>query len=119
MFNIKATALSALIGLGSLAALPAAAQADNLYLGFGGGSAQLGVEIGDRYDGKRYDNHRRPVRNFRDCSPDRAIEKAWRMGLRNPRVVDVDRRTIEVRGQRRGHRVHVVFARAPHCPVIR
>lgn len=117
--TIKATALSALIGLGAMAALPAAAQADNLYLGFGSGGAQLGVDIGDRYDGYRYDDYRRPVRHYRGCTPDRAIDKAWRMGLRNPRVVDVDRRTIEVRGHRRGHRVHVLFARAPHCPVIR
>lgn len=40
------------------------------------------------------------------------------MGVRNPRVIDVDRRTIEVRGHKWGHRVNLLFARAPHCPVI-
>lgn len=121
--KIKALALSALIGLGGLAAIPATAQADNLYLGFGNGGAQFGMDINDGRgwdDGRGWNDDRRyPNRGWRACTPQRAVDKAWRMGLRNPRVVDVDRRTIEVRGQKRGNRVYVTFARAPNCPVIR
>ena len=44
MFDmLKTAALSAMIGLGAITALPAAAQADSLYLSFG-----------DRYDGGRF-----------------------------------------------------------------
>ena len=130
--KIKAAALSGLIALGS-AALPAVAHADNVYLGLGGqaGSAEFGIRVGDddwrrdewrgddwRQDDWRRDNWRRADRYFRGCTPERAVDKAWRMGVRNPRVVDVDRRTIEVRGRKFGHRVNLLFARAPHCPVI-
>lgn len=120
--TIKAAALSTLIAIGGLSALPAAAHADNVYLGFGGhrGGAALGIQIGDddwRGDGWRHDDRRRPG-HYRACSPDRALNKAWRVGVRNPRIVDVDRRTIEVRGHKRGHRINLLFGRAPNCPII-
>ena len=52
MFNtIKTAALSALIGLGTLAADPAA-QADSIYLGFGNNNdPRVGVYVGDDDDG--------------------------------------------------------------------
>lgn len=55
----------------------------------------------------------------RGCTEDRALRKAARMGIRNARVIDVDRRSIEVRGRdRRGDRVHVTFGRRDRsCPV--
>ena len=55
-----------------------------------------------------------------ECSPNRALDKAERMGLRRVRVVGVGRRTIEVRGiTRSGDRASVVFARRdPRCPVL-
>ncbi|MBL8584384.1 MAG: hypothetical protein JNL61_19450 [Rhizobiaceae bacterium] len=125
--TIKAAAMTAFIGLGALAALPATAQADNVYLGFGGdrGGAQFGVEIGNddwrgrdwRDDDWRRDDWRREA-YYRACTPQRAIDKAWRIGVRNPRVIEVDRRTIEVRGHKRGHRVNILFGRAPNCPII-
>ena len=55
----------------------------------------------------------------RECTPNRAVDKAERLGLRRARVVDVDRRTIDVMGRRYGDRVVLTFARVPGCPVIR
>ena len=54
----------------------------------------------------------------RGCTPDRAVDKAYRMGLHRPRVVDMDRRTIDVAGWQDGERVRLTFARAPRCPVL-
>lgn len=74
----------------------------------------------DRYDRDRYDrDDRRSER--RECSPERALRKAERMGLRRARVVDVGRRTIDVRGRdRRGDRVTVSFGRRDRdCPILR
>lgn len=116
MFNtIKTAALSALVGLGTLAAVPA--HADSLYLGFGNNNdPRFGVYTGD--DGYR---HRRDERRGdwrRGCSPDRALNKAERMGLHRVRIVDVNRRTVKVAGRQDGDRVVVVFANERGCPVI-
>ncbi len=121
MFNkIKTTALSAVIALGTLAAIPAAAQADSLYLNFGGHGAGIGLRLGDSGHSWR-DSRRHERRDWRAnrCTPERALWKADRMGIHRARVVDVDRHTIVVRGRARGDRVHVVFGRSEHCPVIR
>lgn len=120
-FNTFRTAvLSALVGLGALAAMPA--KADGLYLNFGGGGPAAGFYVG--HDGYRGDRHWRPGRPDRDdyrqrCTPERALWKAERMGIRRARVADVSRHTISVRGRAAGDRVWVRFSRAPNCPVIR
>jgi hypothetical protein len=72
---------------------------------------------GDRYerrddrDARRYD---------RGCTPDRALDKADRMGIRRARIADVGRRTIDVVGRsRNGNRVIVTFDRRDRrCGVI-
>ena len=124
MFSkLRTAALSAVIGLGALAAMPTTAQADGLYLNFGGGhrDAGIGIQLGGRdsahYRHNRYD--RRDRRDFRACSPNRAVNKAERMGVRRARVFDVDRRTIEVAGLKHGRRVHLTFGRAGNCPIVR
>lgn len=63
---------------------------------------------------------RRDSRDGRGCSPDRALRKAERMGIRRARIVDVGRRTIDIRGRdRRGERVVVSFGRRDRsCPVL-
>jgi hypothetical protein len=121
MFSkIKTVALSALVGLGTLAAIPA--HADNLYLGFGNNDdGRVGVYVGE--DGYR---HRRDERRDewrrdewrRGCSPERALGKAERMGLHRVRILDVNRRTVKVAGRQYGDRVVVVFANERGCPVI-
>jgi hypothetical protein len=112
---IKTAALSAFIGLGALAAAPATAQADGLYLNFGNGGSGFGFYAGDRHDGYRH--HRRHYNRDR-CTAGRALDKAERMGLRRTRIVDAGRHTIKVRGRKFGSRVTVVFANERGCPII-
>lgn len=116
--KLKTAALSALIGLGAITAVPATAQAEGVYLNYGSGhhsGVGIGVQIGD-YD---YRDYRRDRHHFRGCSPERALNKAERYGVRRARVVDVDRRTITVAGRKWGDRVRLTFARAPNCPIVR
>ncbi|MDQ2632590.1 MAG: hypothetical protein M3Y78_02515 [Pseudomonadota bacterium] len=115
--KFRTAALSALIGLGALAAMPAAAQAEGLYLNYGHGG--IGIHIGDhdRVDYRKRHRHHR--QHFRACTSHRALDKAERYGVRRARVVDVDRRTITVSGRKHGHRARMVFSRAPNCPVVR
>ena len=123
MFDkLKTIALSAMIGLGGLAAMPAAAQADGLYLNFGGhNDARFGVYVGDRdaryYRGDR--DRRRHGRERARCTPERALNKAERLGLRRVAIRDVSRHTISVSGRDRGDRVVVTFGRGGNCPIVR
>ncbi|TPL09583.1 MULTISPECIES: hypothetical protein [unclassified Mesorhizobium] len=113
--TIKTAALSALVGLATLAAIPA--HADSLYLGFGNNQdPRFGVYAGD--DGYRYRRDERRDDWRRGCSPERALDKADRMGLRRARIVDVNRRTVKVMGRQYGDRVVIVFANERGCPVI-
>jgi hypothetical protein len=121
--TLKTAGLSALIALGTLAAVPAtSAQAEGIYLNLGNGDARLGIHVGDndrrwhRQD-RRDRWERRHVRR-QQCTANRALNKAERMGLRRARVVDIDRRSITVKGRKWGDRVKVDFGRAPNCPVI-
>ena len=122
MFRTLTTAiLSAMIGTATLAAIPATAQAEGLYLNLGRG--QVGVFAGDDRGGYGREGwrDRGPGRGWdrdRGCSPDRALDKAERMGVRRARVIDVSRRTITVAGRQYGDRVRVTFARERHCPVL-
>ncbi len=131
---LKTTVLSAVLGVAALAGATAA-KAEGMYFTLGGGDSRVGIQIGEggpqrvndwRGGDRRWDRDgdRRWDRDGdrrwdRACTPDRALDKAERMGLRRARIVDVDRRTIDVVGRQFGERVLVTFARAPHCPVIR
>ena len=134
MFNaLKTAAMAGLVGLTALAAVPA--KADSLYLGLGDGGPTVDVYRNgdsarvyrrDRYrdeyrdDEFRRDDYRRDEfrRVERGCSPERALYKAQRIGVRRARIADVSRRTISVVGRSRGERVYITFARAPRCPII-
>lgn len=125
MFKIFRTlTLSAIVGMGAVAAMPAPAEAAGgaVYLGFGSGH---GPGVSFRFDDRgrhHYRDHRRGSgpRHLRECSPRQAVHKASRMGLRNARVVDASRRTIRVVGRSHGHRAAAItFGKAPSCPVLR
>ena len=122
--RLKTAALSALVAFGTLAAIPATAQADGLYLNFGGRDG-VGIRFGESHRADRWDrrhdrrHERRHERRAERCSPERALWKADRIGVNRARVVDVSKRSIVVRGRARGDRVTVVFGRAPNCPIIR
>lgn len=138
---IRTAALSAFVGLTALTGMAATAQADGLYLNFGSkADTRVGVYVGDegprnvghRWDRDRWNHDRRDRYRWerdgwrhngwyrgRECTPNRALDKAERLGLRRARVIDVDRRTIDVAGRRYGDRIVITFVRAPGCPVIR
>ena len=83
MFDMLKTAtLSAMIGLGAIAAMPAAAQAEGLYFNFGDrhDDVRVGVYIGD--DDRDYADYRRrvPPPQCGTCTPDRGARQgraAW------------------------------------------
>jgi hypothetical protein len=114
--TLKIVALSALMGLSGVTLAPIAAQA-----GDGGG---IYLRFGDRDGGRfglQFGEGGRPHRQWdrRTCSPGEALRKASRMGLRNVRIVDTDRRTITVRGRIHGEREFITFSRfGRRCPVI-
>ena len=123
--TLKTTIIAGLIGLTSLAAVPA--KADSVYLGFGDrhDDTRFGIYLGDssrtHYRRDRWDDDWRRDewrRSERRCTPGRALDKAERMGIRRARIDFVSRRAIGVIGRSHGDRVSVTFARAPRCPVI-
>ena len=119
--KLKTAALSAMIGLGAIAAVPATAQAEGLYLNYGTGHRSgvgIGVQVGD-YDRYDYRDYRDNRRHYRACTPYRAVNKAERYGVRRAHVVDVSRRTITVAGRKWGERIRMTFGRSPNCPVVR
>ncbi len=115
---IKTAVLSALIGLGGLAALPAAAQADGLYLNFGGHGSGYGMHANHRDHG-RHHGWRRDHGRHQACNARSALDKAERMGVRRARVVDANRRVVRVAGHKFNHRVVLTFANQRGCPVLR
>lgn len=122
---LKSAALSALIGIGALAAMPATAQAQSggFYLGFGNQGPSFGFHFDDRgrHDYRQGHRVRPPVHRYQaGCSPREAARKAARMGLRDVRVVGASHRAVRVEGKRYGHRYYtVIFANAHNCPVLR
>jgi hypothetical protein len=114
--KLRNAALSALIGFGAIATMPATAQAEGVYLNYGTHSAGIGIQVGD-YGRHHYRHDRRHFRAA--CTPHRALNKAERYGVRRARVVDVNRRTITVAGRKWGERIRMTFGRSQNCPVVR
>ncbi len=115
------SAFSLAIGLTGLPLLAGTASAEQFELSIGRDGPQLRMreacdpDLEYCYESRDYVD--RPV--MRGCTEGRALNKAERMGIRRARIVDVDRRTIEVRGRARdGERVYVTFSRQRGCPVL-
>lgn len=123
--KIKIAFLSAMLGFGTLAAMPAGAQADSIVFSFGGNGARAGVYIDNgaryqRHHRRHYrKHHHRAPRYARTCSTRQAVHKATRMGLRHARITQANHRILRVSGRKGRYHESIVFARARHCPVIR
>ena len=112
-------ALAALIGVGSMAVTTDQASA-------GGGGVGFSIEFGSPgYGpgwgwgpgwGPGWGNGPKPNKGI--CKPRRAAKKAWKMGVRNGRIVRRNHKRVVVKGWRYGYPVKVVFANRRHCPVI-
>ena len=102
-------------GAVAAAATPVPSFAQSFELDLDGGRPKLRLlepEVERDYGDER--EYRQPRR----CSPERALAKAERMGLRRVRIESVDRNVIEVRGRRYGDRVIVAFERDRNCSII-
>mgnify|MGYP000976586647 CR=1 FL=1 len=106
--KFKTLALSAVVALGTLAAIPATAQAGGIHVDIGGHGAGITLTAGGGH-GHGWHNKR--------CTPQRALWKAGTMGVRHAYVRHVSPSKIIIGGRKHGHHVRVVFGRAPHCPV--
>lgn len=114
---IKTAVFSVLIGLGGIAAAPAAAQADGLYINFGGNGPGYGVHVNHRDHGRHHD-WRRNNNRHQACNARTAVNKAERMGVRRARVVDANRRVVKVAGRKFNRPVTVTFANQRGCPTL-
>ncbi len=100
----------------------AMAQDVQLYLGQDGPRMRMRDDCDPyREDCRGYGDRYRDAQRFdRSCTPDRALYKAERMGIRRARIANVGRRTIDVVGRsRHGNRVVITFDRRDRrCGVI-
>jgi hypothetical protein len=122
MFRIlKTTLLTAALGLATLAGA-SAAEGTRFHAGPAGVHAVTPISDGYRHSGRaeRRDrrDHARHGWRHRGCSAEQALDKARWMGVRRARIVDIDRRSIDVVGRRHGERIVMTFARAPRCPMV-
>ena len=89
----------------------ASAQDLELHLGNNGPRVIMRDDCDPRYEHCRdRDEYRRDRWEKRgECSPERALRKARRMGIYRARIERMGRRSIEVRGRSDGERVSVRF----------
>jgi hypothetical protein len=103
---------------------PASAQDLEIHIGRDGPTMRMRDDCDPRRehcrehrDYRRDRDDRRAWR--RECTPEHALDKAERMGIRRARIGHVGHRSIEVRGRSHGERVRVRFdRRSSHCRVL-
>lgn len=108
--KIKTAALSAIIAFGALAAAPAAANADSLYVTYQNGNVDFGIKVGNGYSG--YNGY-----GYKACTSGKALHKAKWMGVKKAYVAAVTKKKIVIAGKKNGHNTHVTFGKAPNCPI--
>lgn len=121
---MKVTLIAGLAALGAMASVPAA-QADTIYLELDQAEVQYEHRgwnrDRDRDEDRRWnrDDDRDYGRRGRVCTPERALNRAERLGFRRVELERVGRNRIVVSGRRRGERLDIVFSREGRdCPVI-
>ncbi|MAY63206.1 MAG: hypothetical protein CML29_13435 [Rhizobiales bacterium] len=114
---LKTTILAASLAVAGLAAATPSASAANagfsIVVNGGGNDFRSGHH--NRHDNRGgWNKHNRGG----ICAPGQALNKARSMGIHKARVVDVDRRTVKVRGYKFGRPSGAIFANDRGCPVI-
>ena len=109
-------AIAAVLGLSTLAAIPATASARDtgIYIGFGG---QRHHET-YRHHQPRHERHERRVYRA-SCSSGQAVYKASRIGLRAAHVTRRSPGRVVVEGRHHHRHSRIVFANTRGCPIIR
>ncbi|PWV99964.1 hypothetical protein DFR52_103165 [Hoeflea marina] len=116
---IKSAFLALSLATAGLAVSAPAASAAGIELQLGTNGVIIRDNNGRHDDRNRHNGWNNGRQQTRDaCSPQRALNKAERMGVHRARLTDANRRTVTVRGVKRGHRVNVVFANTSSCPVL-
>ena len=117
MFNVLRTAaIAGLIGAAGLA--PAPVRADGIYVEFHHDHIRYGIFDRDRgrfHTPYGYDDDYVRIRR---CTPERALYKAYAMGVHHARIDYVSERKIGVVGRLHGDRVYLTFARVPSCQFL-
>lgn len=106
---IGKTALAALIGLGSMAIVPATASARDAGIYF-----EFGTPGRHHLPPPRYRPYRRIF-----CTNGQALHRARRSGLHKAYIVRRTPSRIVLEGRRRGHHDRMVVADRRGCPIIR
>jgi hypothetical protein len=124
MFNkTKTLIVAAVMAVSAVSAAPANAQSAR----FSFHDPNFSIEIGPRHHRPYYRGHRRGHDRGYDrgyhrravCSPQEAVYKARRHGMRHAGIQRMRPRAIVVTGWHRGHRARMVFERySRHCRVI-
>lgn len=121
--SIKTILAVGIVAAGAAVSTTSTANANSsfgIYIGNG-----TGIHHGHRsnvnHTKKRGHGLRRNVfRNHRGCSPRRALNKAYRIGVNRPHISRINHKKIVVVGHSRGHLAKVVFKRKGHgCKVIK
>ena len=112
MISISKLCLAGLAGLAGSAWVTQPAFAQTLEL-------QIGPDgVKPRFDEPYEEEYPSPRRARRGCDLDEATDIARDEGLRRPRVVDVTKRRVVVRGRTAYGPETIVFANRRGCPVI-
>ena len=111
--TLKTAAMAGLISLISLAALPAEASGFDRRSDERHDGARFGIYLGG---GERM--REREFRRGGRCTPERALDKAGRIGIRRARIDYVGYGSIGIVGRSRGDRIRVTFSRERNCPVL-
>jgi hypothetical protein len=114
----KGAVLGCFLGIGLMAAAPA--NADEIIVRPAPGPNVI-IEPDGIHDHWREDHWRHD--DWRDrphfCTPERALWKADRMGVRHARIAYENPRAIRIRGHDRRGFIELTFGRAPDCPLLR
>jgi hypothetical protein len=107
------------IGLGLAGPPVATAQDLELHIDRDGPSLRLRDDCNPRRENCRDDRDRRGA-SRRECTPERALNKADRLGVRRARMGRVGSRSLQVSGRTRdGDRITISFGRWDRsCPVL-
>lgn len=123
---VKTAILSAIVGLGVMAAAPSSASAEPVGIFWSAQDAAFGFYFGESARPAWRHGYGHGRRDWRDrryrrayCSTGYALRKAERLGFHRPRISRITYRTISVKGHVHGRHAYVRFARAPYCPIAR